>query len=57
MQKSVAYAFMLAATLGLAACDKPSENKAQDAQESRTEAQESMNDACLLYTSPSPRDS
>ena len=45
MQKSVAYAFMLAATLGLAACDKPSENKAQDAQESRTEAQESMNDA------------
>jgi len=45
MQKTIAYAFMLAATLGLAACDKPSEDAAEDAREAQSEAQESMNDA------------
>lgn len=45
MQKTLAYAFMLAATLGLAACDKPSENAAEDAREAQSEAQESMNEA------------
>jgi uncharacterized lipoprotein NlpE involved in copper resistance len=45
MQKSLAYALMLAATLGLAACDKPSEDKAEEAREAQSEAQESMNDA------------
>lgn len=45
MQKSIAYSLLLAATLGLAACDKPSENKAEDARESAQDAQESMNDA------------
>ncbi|WP_275544930.1 MULTISPECIES: hypothetical protein [unclassified Pseudomonas] len=45
MQKTFAYAVMLAATLGLAACDKPSEDAAEDAREARSEAQESMNEA------------
>lgn len=45
MQKSFAYALMFAATLGLTACDKASENKAEDAQESAQDARESMNDA------------
>jgi uncharacterized lipoprotein NlpE involved in copper resistance len=45
MQKSLAYALMLAATLGLAACDKPSEDKAEEAREAQSEAQESLNDA------------
>ena len=45
MQKTLAYAVMLAATLGLAACDKPSENAAQDAREAQSEARESMNEA------------
>jgi len=45
MQKTVAYAFMLAATLGLAACDKPSEDTREDAREAQAEARESMKDA------------
>ncbi|MBB2496275.1 hypothetical protein [Aquipseudomonas ullengensis] len=45
MQKSLAYALMLAATLGLAACDKPSEDKAEEAREAQSEAQDSMNEA------------
>lgn len=45
MRKSIAYSLMLAATLGLAACDSSSENKAEDARESAADAQESMNDA------------
>src|SRR3989338_1392748 len=45
MQKSLVYTLILAATLGLAACDKASENKAEDARESAQDAQESMNDA------------
>ena len=39
MRKTLAYSLMLAATLGLAACDKKSEDKAQDAAEHRQEAQ------------------
>ena len=45
MRKPFAFALMLAAAMGLAACDKASENKAQDAQEHRENAQEKMNDA------------
>jgi Flp pilus assembly protein TadB len=45
MQKPFAYALLLAAALGLAACDKPSEDKAQDAQQSEQKAQEHMNEA------------
>ncbi|MHA6493353.1 hypothetical protein ACX0MV_08905 [Pseudomonas borbori] len=45
MPKTLTYALMLAATLGLAACDKPGEEAAEDAQEARAEAQESMKDA------------
>lgn len=45
MQKTLVYTLMLAATLGLAACDKASENKAEDARESAQDARESMNDA------------
>lgn len=45
MHKSLAYSLMLAATLGLAACDSSSENKAEDARESAADARESMNDA------------
>ncbi|MET1077298.1 MAG: hypothetical protein ABWY06_04675 [Pseudomonas sp.] len=45
MQKCLAYALILTAGLGLAACDKASENKAEDARESAKEARESMNDA------------
>ena len=52
MRKSFAYALMLAATVGLAACDKKSENTQQEAnkaaqqsQESMQKAQEKVNDA------------
>lgn len=45
MRKPFAVAVMLAAALGLAACDKASEDKAQDAQEHAEQAQEKMNDA------------
>ena len=52
MRKTLAIALMLTATLGLAACDKKSEDKAQDAnqhaqdaQKSMTEAQDKVNDA------------
>jgi hypothetical protein len=45
MHKPLTYALLLAATLGLAACDKASENKAEDAQESAQDAQESMQDS------------
>ncbi len=45
MKKSLSYALMLAATLGLAACDKASENKQQDAQEHANDAQKLRNDA------------
>ena len=45
MHKPLAYAFMLAATLGLAACDKPSEDKAEEAREAQSEARESLKDA------------
>ncbi|KNC12824.1 MULTISPECIES: hypothetical protein [Pseudomonas] len=45
MRKTLAYSLMLAATLGLAACDKKSEDKAQDAAEHRQEAQEKMDSA------------
>lgn len=45
MHKSLACTLMLAATLGLAACDSSSENKAQDARDSAADARESMNDA------------
>lgn len=52
MRKSFAYALMLAASLGLAACDKKSENiqqdankKAEQSQESMQKAQEKVNDA------------
>ena len=45
MQKSVAIAIMLTATLGLAACDKPSEDKAEEAREAHSQAKESLNDA------------
>ena len=45
MRKPFAFALMLAAAMGLAACDKASEDKAQDAQEHREEAQEKMGDA------------
>jgi hypothetical protein len=48
MQKTLAYAVMLAATLGLAACDKPSENTAEEAREAQSEAQESANEAAEL---------
>lgn len=45
MRKPIAFAVMLAAALGLAACDKASENKAQDAQEHAEQAQKKMDDA------------
>jgi FKBP-type peptidyl-prolyl cis-trans isomerase len=45
MRKPFAFALMLAAAMGLAACDKASEDKAQDAQEHREQAQEKMSDA------------
>ncbi|MCY1431439.1 hypothetical protein D3C76_521370 [compost metagenome] len=45
MRKTLAYTLMLAATLGLAACDKASEDKAQDAQKHAEQAQEKMGEA------------
>ena len=52
MRNTFAVALMLAASLGLAACDKKSEDKAQDAaqhsehaQEKMSEAQDKVNDA------------
>lgn len=45
MPRVLTYALMLTAALGLAACDKPSEDAAEDAREARSEAQDSMNDA------------
>lgn len=45
MRKTFAYTLMLAATLGLAACDKASENKAPDAPKPAEQAQDKMNDA------------
>lgn len=40
MRKPFAFALMLAAAMGLAACDKASEDKAQDAQQHAEQAQE-----------------
>jgi len=45
MRKTFAFALMLAATLGLAACDKKSEDKAQDAQKHAENAQQKMDEA------------
>ena len=45
MRKTLAIALMLAASLGLAACDKKSEDKAQDANEHAEQAQEKMSEA------------
>jgi hypothetical protein len=45
MRKTFAIALMLAASLGLAACDKKSEDKAQDANQHAEQAQEKMNEA------------
>ncbi|UVJ42470.1 hypothetical protein NVV94_17765 [Pseudomonas sp. LS1212] len=45
MRKTLAYTLMLAATLGLAACDKASENKAPDVQKQAEQAQDKMNEA------------
>lgn len=40
MRKTFAVSLMLAAALGLAACDKKSEDKAQDANQHAEQAQE-----------------
>jgi uncharacterized lipoprotein YehR (DUF1307 family) len=45
MRKSLAIALMLSATLGLAACDKKSEDKQQDANKAAEQSQESMQKA------------
>jgi hypothetical protein len=45
MRKTLAIALMLTATLGLAACDKKSEDKAQDANQHAEQAQQDMNKA------------
>jgi methyl-accepting chemotaxis protein len=45
MRKTLAIALMLTASLGLAACDKKSEDKAQDANQHAEQAQEKMNEA------------
>lgn len=45
MRKSFAYALMLAATVGLAACDKKSENTQQEANKAAQQSQESMQKA------------
>ena len=42
MRKTLAISMMLAAALGLAACDKKSENKAQDAAADSEQAQKDM---------------
>jgi gas vesicle protein len=45
MRKPFAFAVMLAAALGLAACDKASEDKAQDAAQHTENAQQKMDEA------------
>ena len=45
MQKPFTYALLLAAMLGLAACEKTPEDKVESAKESAAEAIESMGDA------------
>ena len=45
MRNTFAVALMLAASLGLAACDKKSEDKAQDAAQHSEQAQEKMSEA------------
>jgi gas vesicle protein len=45
VQKPFTYALLLAAMLGLAACDKTPEDKVESAKESAAEAIESMGDA------------
>jgi hypothetical protein len=45
MRKTLAIALMLTASLGLAACDKKSEDKAQDANKHAEQAQQDMNKA------------
>jgi hypothetical protein len=45
MRKTLAIALMLTASLGLAACDKKSEDKAQDAAKHSEQAQQDMNKA------------
>ncbi|MEK1839268.1 hypothetical protein ACQKPC_29500 [Pseudomonas sp. NPDC089918] len=45
MRKTLAIALMLTASLGLAACDKKSEDKAQDATKHAEQAQEKMGEA------------
>ncbi|ETK19025.1 lipoprotein [Pseudomonas sp. FH4] len=45
MRKTFAVSLMLAAALGLAACDKKSEDKAQDATQHAEQAQEKMSEA------------
>jgi uncharacterized membrane protein YdfJ with MMPL/SSD domain len=45
MRKTLAIALMLTASLGLAACDKKSEDKAQDANQHAEQAQQDMNKA------------
>jgi hypothetical protein len=45
VQKTLTYSLLLAATLGLAACEKTPEEQMKSAQESATEAVESMGDA------------
>ena len=45
MKKPFAIALLFTAAFGLAACDKPSENKAQDAAKTEQKAQENLNKA------------
>jgi biopolymer transport protein ExbB/TolQ len=45
MRNTLAIALMLSATLGLAACDKKSEDKQQDANKAAQQSQESMQKA------------
>lgn len=45
VQKALTYTLLLAAALGLAACEKTAEDKMKSAQESAAEAVESMGDA------------
>ena len=45
MRKTLAIALMLTASLGLAACDKKSEDKAQEAEKHAEQAQQDMSKA------------
>lgn len=45
MLKTLAYSLMLASTIGLAACDPKSEDKAQEAQQHAEKAQDKAADA------------